>query len=395
MSKSESIDSTAKFSFDFMGKRHWGTTLSAILVVVSIITMAIDGLSLGLDFTGGSQLEVGFEQPVQLSTVREVLQEQRFEGAVPVFFGPETEVSIRFPGSLEDVATRQINANIAQLTGAADTVVSKTELGTGEYQSILTISGPNAQALVAQKEQLFPRSNFGKVAAERGNDNTALFSLEKNISEAPKQPLMDALSAATGSVASLVKSDTVGAQVGDELYESAVIGGLLSLGLILVYIALRFQYKFAIGAVVCLAHDVLIVLCLFAVFQWEFDLTVFAAILATIGYSLNDTIVVFDRIRENFRKMRKGTPFEIINLSLNQTFERTMMTSLTTLLVLVCLFIFGGESIHYFSLALILGITVGTYSSIYVAANITYALNITKEDLAVPVKEGANMDGVV
>jgi preprotein translocase subunit SecF len=161
---------------------------------------------------------------------------------------------------------------------------------------------------------------------------------------------------------------------------------------ILVYVGFRFEYRFAIGSVVALIHDVTITLGFFSFLQLEFDLTVLAAVLAVIGYSLNDTIVVFDRIRENFRKMRKGTSIDIINSSLNQTLSRTLMTSFTTLLVLIALFVFGGELIHGFATALILGIVVGTYSSIYIASSLALSLGISKADLMPVVKEGAELD---
>jgi len=157
-----------------------------------------------------------------------------------------------------------------------------------------------------------------------------------------------------------------------------------ALFVLLLYVAVRFQYKFSIGAVVALFHDVIITLGLFSIFRWEFDLTVLAALLAIIGYSLNDTIVVFDRIRENFRAVRGKDPEEVVNISLTQTISRTLITSLTTLMVLVVLFVLGGEMIHYFSLALILGIVVGTYSSIFVAANLVLSLNIQSKDLMPP-----------
>jgi preprotein translocase subunit SecF len=167
---------------------------------------------------------------------------------------------------------------------------------------------------------------------------------------------------------------------------------LVALFMILMYVAFRFQYKFALGAVTALGHDVVIILGLFSIFAWDFDLTVLAALLAVIGYSLNDTIVVSDRIRENFRIQREMKPMEMIDLSLNQTLGRTVVTSLTTLLVLFALFIFGGEMIKGFSLALILGVLVGTYSSIYVVANMLMSLTLIQEDLAVPEPEGAEFD---
>ena len=179
----------------------------------------------------------------------------------------------------------------------------------------------------------------------------------------------------------------MGAQVGEELTEQGGLGMLLALAIVMLYVAFRFQLKFSVGAVVALAHDVLIVLGIFSFLKLDFDLTVLAAILAVIGYSLNDTIVVSDRIRENFRKLRKGTPEEIINESLSQTLGRTLVTSITTILVLLALFIFGGELIHGFAFALLIGVIVGTYSSIYVASNVLLALGVSQEDLMIQPKE--------
>jgi preprotein translocase subunit SecF len=190
-------------------------------------------------------------------------------------------------------------------------------------------------------------------------------------------------------VAQLRRVEFVGPQVGSELTEQGGLAMLFALGAIFVYVMLRFEWKFSAGAVAALFHDVVITLGLFSVLGMEFDLTVLAALLAVIGYSLNDTIVVFDRIRENFRKMRRGSSNEIVNTSLNQTLSRTLMTSLTTLLVLFALFFLGGELIHNFSIALIMGIVVGTYSSIYVASATTLALGVSKVDLMPVQKEGA------
>lgn len=187
----------------------------------------------------------------------------------------------------------------------------------------------------------------------------------------------------------LVSSEYVGSQVGDDLKEDSGIGLLLALAVVLVYVAMRFQFKFAVAAVLPLAHDVVIVLGFFALFQWTFDLTVLAALLAIIGYSLNDTIVIADRIRENFRRMRVGDAWEIINTSVHQTIGRTINTSGTTLVVLIALYILGGEAINKFALALIIGVVVGTYSSIYVSANLLMVFKVSREDLALPIKEGA------
>jgi preprotein translocase subunit SecF len=190
----------------------------------------------------------------------------------------------------------------------------------------------------------------------------------------------------------LKRIEFVGPQIGSELRDQGGLGMLVALGMILLYVAFRFQYKFALGAVAALAHDVVIILGLFSVFSWDFDLTVLAALLAVIGYSLNDTIVVSDRIRENFRGERGYDPDEIVNHSINQTLSRTLITSLTTLLVLLALFFFGGDMIRGFSQALIIGVLVGTYSSIYVVANMLLGLSITQDDLAIPEPEGAEFD---
>jgi len=190
----------------------------------------------------------------------------------------------------------------------------------------------------------------------------------------------------------LRRVEFVGPQVGDELREQGGLAMLLALGLVTIYIAFRFQLKFALGAVLALVHDVIITLGFFSVTHMEFDLTVLAAVLAVIGYSLNDTIVVADRIRENFRKLRRTDPVEVINISLTETLDRTIFTSVTTLLVVVALALFGGEMIHGFAMALLVGIGIGTYSSIYVAANLLLMMGVTKEDLVIPVKEGAEQE---
>ena len=195
-----------------------------------------------------------------------------------------------------------------------------------------------------------------------------------------------------GNSITLVGSDFVSAKVGDELAEQGGLGMLVALGIIMVYIAVRFQFKFSVGAVVALAHDLIITLGIFSVFSLEFNLNTLAAMLAIIGYSLNDTIVVSDRIRENFRRMRKGTPIEMVNTSLNQTLSRTLITSFTTLLVLFSILLIGGEATQGFAIALIIGVVIGTYSSIYIASNVIIYMNVTREDLMIPVKEGSELD---
>jgi len=198
----------------------------------------------------------------------------------------------------------------------------------------------------------------------------------------------------SGSQITLLGSDYVSAKVGGELVESGGIGMLVALAIIMVYIAMRFQFKFSVGAVVALAHDLIITLGIFSLFRIEFNLNTLAALLAIIGYSLNDTIVVSDRIRENFRRLRKGSPIEMVNTSLNQTLSRTLITSLTTLLVLFSILFIGGESTQGFAVALIIGVVIGTYSSIYIASNVIIYMNVTREDLMLPVKEGSELDDI-
>lgn len=291
---------------NFMGLRKIATMLSAVLLLISIGSLAVNGLKLGLDFTGGSLVEVGYEQSADLSHIRSQLQSAGYNDAVVQTFGSPTDILIRL-GQDHDPKL-------------GDKVLSV--LKDGEAQEL-----------------------------------------------------------------TLRRNEFVGAQVGEELREQGGLGMLLALFMIMVYVAFRFQLKFSVGAVSALAHDVLIVLGFFSLLQLEFDLTVLAAILAVIGYSLNDTIVVADRIRENFRKIRKGTSTEIMNISLSQTLGRTLVTSLTTLLVLLALAVFGGEMIHGFAVALLVGVVIGTYSSIYVAANVLLMMNICKEDLMPPEKE--------
>ena len=208
------------------------------------------------------------------------------------------------------------------------------------------------------------------------------------------ESIAEMLQGSSGSEITLLGSDYVSAKVGGELVESGGIGMLVALAIIMVYIAMRFQFKFSVGAVVALAHDLSITLGIFSLFRIEFNLNTLAALLAIIGYSLNDTIVVSDRIRENFRRLRKGTPLEMVNISLNQTLSRTLITSLTTLLVLFSILFIGGESTQGFAVARIIGVVIGTYSSIYIASNVILYMNVTREDLMLPVKEGAELDDI-
>jgi preprotein translocase subunit SecF len=296
---------------NFMGLRKIAALCSIALVLASIGSLAVQQLNWGLDFTGGTLLEINYSETADLTGIRNTLATEGYKGATVVSFGTDRDVLIRLPHGYSD-----------------------------------------------------------QEGAELLNKLQATF---------------------TGDV-ELRRIEFVGPQVGDELREQGGLAMLLALGLVMLYIAFRFQLKFAIGAVVALIHDVIITLGFFSFTRMEFDLTVLAALLAVIGYSLNDTIVVFDRIRENFRKVRRTEPLELVNISLTETLDRTLFTSLTTLLVLVCLAIFGGEMINGFAVALIVGIGIGTYSSIYVASNVLLLLNVSKEDLMIPVKEGGEQE---
>ena len=297
--------------FQFMKYRRMAAIASIAIFTISVLSLGFRGLSLGLDFSGGTLVEVSYETPVNLEVIRNTLIDNGYDDSQVVNFGSNLDVLI-------------------------------------------------------------------KVADQNGNS-----SIGDNIFK---------ILEAEGFKGELKRVEFVGPQVGAELRDQGGLGMLVALFMILFYVAFRFQYKFALGAVVALGHDVVIILGLFSIFAWDFDLTVLAALLAVIGYSLNDTIVVSDRIRENFRTERVMEPEEMIDLSLNQTLGRTVVTSLTTLLVLFALFIFGGEMIKGFSLALILGVLVGTYSSIYVVANMLMSLTLTQEDLAIPEPEGADFD---
>ncbi|HUH37697.1 MAG TPA: protein translocase subunit SecF [Spongiibacteraceae bacterium] len=298
---------------NFMKLRRVLPVFSLLIILASVVEVAIDGIKFGLDFTGGTLVELHYSDSIDLQDVRETLARGGYPQAVVVHFGADSDVLIRLQES------------------------DSAKLG----------------------EQL-----VGLLRADFDGE------------------------------VDLRRAEFVGPQVGEQLREQGGLAMLLALGAVLIYIAFRFQLKFGIGAVFGLIHDVVIVLGLFALFDWEFDLTVLAALLAVIGYSINDTIVVFDRIRENFRKLRKTEVLDVINISLTETLDRTLATSFTTLLVLIALWVFGGDMIHGFATALIIGIVVGTYSSIYVASNILLLLNISRDDLMVPIKEGAEADSL-
>ncbi len=279
--------------------------------------------------------------------------------------------------SIASLATRQLNWGL-DFTGGTLVEAHYSELAPlNEIRQTLDLGGFE-----------------GAVVVSFGSDRDVMIRLPQGYSDKDGARLLAQLQADFDGEVELRRIEFVGPQVGDELREQGGLAMLMALGLVMLYVAFRFQLKFSLGSVAALAHDVLITLGFFSILGLEFDLTVLAAMLAVIGYSLNDTIVVSDRIRENFRKIRKGDSEHIINVSLTETLGRTLVTSLTTLLVLLALFLFGGEMIHGFAVALIVGVAIGTYSSIYVAATTLMLLNIDKEDLMVPVKEGAEFDSL-
>jgi len=302
---------------NFMGQRKLAAIFSLVLLAVSIGSLATKQLNWGLDFTGGTLVEVHYSESVNLNGIRNILDTRGFAGATVVSFGSDQDVMIRLPQGYSD-------AQGSELLGI----------------------------------------------------------------------LQEASDAEGAGAVELRRTEFVGPQVGDELREQGGLAMLLALSLVTLYVAFRFQFKFAVGSVAALVHDVIITLGFFSVVGMEFDLTVLAALLAVVGYSLNDTIVVFDRIRENFRKIRRAEPFEVLNISITETLDRTLVTSGTTLLVVAALALFGGEMIFGFAITLLVGITIGTYSSIYVASAATLAMGVTKDDLMLPVKEGVDQDNL-
>ena len=298
----------------FMKWRWVAIALSGLAIVTAVASLSLQQFNWGLDFTGGTLIEVAYSDSADLSSIRSVLAEEGYEGAVVVSFGTDRDVLVRLPDGYSD---------------------------------------------------------------EQG----AL--------------MVDQLRSSTQMAIELRRIEFVGPQVGDELRDDGGIAMLTALGLVMLYVAFRFQIKFALGAVFALAHDVIVTLGFFSLTGLEFYLTVLAALLAVVGYSLNDTIVVSDRIRENLRKIRRAEAIDVINISLTETLGRTLVTSLTTLLVLAALALFGGEMIFGFAVALLVGVTVGTYSSMYVASTTLLQLGVNKEDVMVPEREGADQEGML
>lgn len=292
---------------NFVGMKKPAMFFSIALIVASIVALFVNGLNFGIDFTGGTVIEIGYKESADVDKIRQTLSKANFEASVQHF------------GTAKDVLIR--------------------------------------------------------LTPQEGEDKSKVGEIVFNILKAENPDI------------ELRRVEFVGPQIGDELRDQGGTAMLLALAGILIYVTLRFEFRFSVGAIIALVHDVIITVGFFAITQIEFDLTILAAILAIIGYSLNDTIVVFDRIRENYLKLRKVNSEESVNISINQTLSRTLVTSLTTLLVLIALFYFGGKVIHGFSLAMIIGVVVGTYSSIFVASSSLLMMGVTREALLPPEKE--------
>lgn len=374
--------------FNFMSMSKPACALSIILIVVSFISLAVNGLKLGLDFTGGTQMEVGFDRPADIPKIRNILDGEGLQSPVAILFGSDQEVLIRTQSSMQDGALSRIETALADLgDDVAIVEVGRATADNERFAHELVISNVQPNQLA----DIFPESAYGEVnAVARGSDT--LVRITNTLDSIYTTYLLSRLSTETDSTADLRRSEFVGPQIGEELRDEGGLGILCALFMVMLYVAIRFQWKFSVGAVTGLLHDVIIVLGAFSLFDVDFDLTVLAAVLAVIGYSINNTIVIYDRIRDNLRTIRKADSVEIINISLTQTLERTILTSLSTLLTLVMLFLFGGELISGFALALIIGIVAGTYSSFLVASSVLLGLKIAPEDLLPPVKEGAEFD---
>jgi preprotein translocase subunit SecF len=375
---------------DFMKLRKITSGLSIFLVISSLILIGVNGLKLGLDFTGGTQLETLFDRPADLNKVRSLLANEDLETPIAVLFGSDQEVMIRTQDEMKHKGREALAERLQTVDAGAVLVESvRPKLGQEAFTEVLVIAGASQEAL--QQKNIFPETQYGRVEYSKDDANT-LVAIEKSLDKVYVEQLIHKMEAATGAKIEIRSSEFVGPQIGDELRDDGGLGLLTAFVLVFIYVAIQFQWKFSVGAITALVHDVIITLGFFSLFQWDFDLTVLAAILALIGYSINDTIVIYDRIRENFRVLRKMDALDVVNISLTQTLGRSIMTSMTVMLVLVCLFMFGGELLRGFSSALIIGVLVGTYSSIYIAANITVGLGIAKEDLMPRPKEGAELD---
>ncbi len=373
---------------DFMGVRHYTSALSILIVIISLGSLAVNGLKLGLDFTGGTQLELLLDKPADLDKIREVLEQEDLKSPAAVLFGSDQEVMIRTQDQMKEKALEHLQTAVGK-TGAVLEGVERPARELEGFTDTLVFANTNVDSL--RQSNLFSSADYGRVDYAQREDKV-LVNLETPIDMVYLRTLIADIERATDTKIQLRSSEFVGPQIGDELRDQGGLGMLVAFVLVFLYVAVQFQWKFSTGAIIGLIHDVIVTLGFFAFFQWDFDLTVLAAVLALIGYSINDTIVIYDRIRENFRILRKSDPHEVINISITQTLGRTIMTSVSVFIVLFCLYFMAGEVLQGFALALIIGIVAGTYSSVYICANITAALGITKEDLMPKPKEETELE---
>ncbi len=372
---------------NFMGIRKYTSGFSIVLTLAAILSIGIQGFNFGLDFTGGTQLELLLNKPADIPKIRHVLEEEHLRTPVAVVFGEENNVMIRTQDEMKTKGSDQLAAEIAKL-GNGDELksVSNPPRDLEGYAETLTLANVTEAQLTAAN--IFDAERFGKVLYTTAKDQTLSVSIANPLGTVYSNYLKTKIEKATDSEIKILGSASVGSQVGEELMNNGGLGIICAFALVFLYVAIQFQWKFSVGAIVSLVHVTIVTLGCFSFFQWDFDLTVLAAIIALIGYSINDTIVIFDRIRENFRKLRKIDPIEIVNISMTQTLGRSIMTHVTVFLVMAVLFVFGGEILTGFSKAMMIGVVFGTYSSIYIAANATVALGIGKEDLMPRAKEG-------
>ena len=371
---------------DFMAIRKYTSGFSIVLTIAAIASIATFGFKFGLDFTGGTQLQLSLDRPADLAKIYHVLEEEKLRGPNAVIFGAETEVMVRTQDLMEDKGQEQVAAEVAKLgEGVSLTSVAQPSREQVGFANVLVLANVTPEKVTASN--IFDSTRFGKVDISASGANTHV-AIEHPLDKIYSQYLQGKIAEATQAKIEVRSSEKVGPQIGEELFNSGGLGILCAFALVFLYVAVQFQWKFSLGAIVSLIHDTIVTLGVFALFQWDFDLTVLAAILALIGYSINDTIVVYDRIRENFRKLRKMDALTVVNISMTQTLGRSVMTSMTVFLVMVVLFLFGGELLAGFSKAMLVGVVIGTYSSIYIAANVTVALGIGKEDLMPRAKEG-------
>ena len=371
---------------DFMGIRKYTNAFSIIIAILAIASITIQGFKLGLDFTGGTQLEVQFDRPADLAKVRHVLEAEQLHAPVAVTFGSDRDIMIRTQDQMAVKGREQITAEIAKLgNGAALFEVARPTREHDGFVDVIVISNATPQQIT--QSNIFDSQRFGRTIIDQRDGYTTV-AIEKGLESVYSQALLQKLQTETGASIQLRSSESVGPQIGDELRDSGGLGILCAFALVFLYVAVQFQWKFSVGALVGLVHVTLVTLACFTFFQWDFDLVVLAAIIALIGYSINDTIVIFDRVRENFRKLRAMDPIEIVNISMTQTLARSLMTHVTVFLVMAVLYVFGGELLSGFSKAMMIGVVFGCFSSIYIAANVTVAMGISKEDLMPRPKEG-------